>query len=369
MSISLASKKHLHIISGLSTGGAETMLQKLLLHPLLRQTEPVVISLSDLGIIGQRLRDNGIEVHVLNFKDKARLLLTLVRFLRLIRSLGTSVIQGWMYHGNLFATLGWLLSARGASLHWNIRHTPGDLKLEKKNTLQTIKLGALLSFLPRSIIYNSHTSAEIHHGLGYRKDKEHIIENGFDLNLYAPQKDKVRDGFNIALIGRFHPMKNHRLFYEVASMLSPLHPHVKFIMAGRGVPSVSWHQEWQQLGLAPDRLLIQDEIKVDAQVFSEIDLLVLCSSWGEAFPNILGEAMACGVPCVVTDVGDSARIVSDSGKVIPIGDKGLLFKAIEGSLKMGKEEYHCRSRRARDIVEQRYSIETIVRKYHDLYNF
>ena len=285
----------------------------------------------------------------------------------MVRKLNPAVIQGWMYHGNLFATLGSFFCFSGKELFWNIRHTPGDLKNEKKNTKTALHIGALLSFLPKGIIYNSYTSSNIHSLLGYRSDKAVIIGNGFDLSFFSPRMKKTDKDFSVALLGRFHPMKNHRMFFNVSKKLCSRYPKMKFLMAGRGVLSGNqWNDEWSGHGLLPEKLKVYDEIEVNSDLFSGIDLLVLCSSWGEAFPNIVGEAMACGVPCVVTDVGDSGRIVEDSGVIVPVNDEDALFAGIESFL-ASPALYESKSKKARKIIEDKFSLPTIVQKYRQLY--
>jgi glycosyltransferase involved in cell wall biosynthesis len=172
----------------------------------------------------------------------------------------------------------------------------------------------------------------------------------------------------IAMVARFDPVKDHPTFLEAAARLHARRPDVRFLLCGRDVT-------WENRGLAAAveragargfvHLLGQREDV--ARVTAALDLSTLSSSCGEGFSNVVGEAMACGVPCVVTDVGDSGAIVADTGLVVPPRDPEALAAAWAQLLARPAEERAAIGRAARRRIEDNYSLDVIVRRYQDLY--
>ncbi|GAF89006.1 unnamed protein product, partial [marine sediment metagenome] len=172
--------KILHIISGLPIGGAEMMLYKLLSVIDRNNFEPIVISLTDYGSLGSNIKNLNIPVYEMEMNASFPNPFKVWRFIKLIRKINPELIQGWMYHGNLAGLLArWVLPNR-VFLLWNIRHTPDDLKKEKRLTALVIRLGAKFSSHPDRIIYNSSVSEQKHELLGYNNKNKSIIPNGFN---------------------------------------------------------------------------------------------------------------------------------------------------------------------------------------------
>ena len=337
----------MHVITGLSTGGAETMLLKLL-SAASGSMEHVVVSLGDEGTIGPRIAALGVPVHCLRLKRNAPNPFRALSILPLARRIDPQLIQGWMYHGNLMASLAAPAVRKSdagqyphqkAPVLWNIRQTIYDLRRERWLTAKLIRLGARLSSGPAAIIYNSQTSASQHESLGYRAEKRVIIPNGFDCQLLRPDeaaRKAVRAELGIAddtvlvgLVARYHPMKDHIGFLKAAAMVVRSHPQTRFVLAGAGVsskqPELAEAIQQNKLG---DRVILLGERSDIPRLNNAFDIGCSASAWGEGFSNSIGEAMACGVPCAVTDVGDSAYIVADSGFVAPPRAPEALASAI-----------------------------------------
>lgn len=358
--------KLLHIITGLETGGAEASLYKLVRHSSEHRIEHTVCSLKGHGPFGPKIVELGVPVHELDGT-----VLGIVRGVRgLVARLQPTVVQGWMYHGNLAASLG--RSAGRVPILWNIRQTLS--RKEKPGTALAIRLGAALSHHPNCIIYNSMVAAIEHEALGYVKAKTRIIPNGFDTELFKPDCDaklKIRSelGFaaDVPLIGcvaRVHPMKDHGNFLHAAKKVGTLKPEAVFVLVGRNTDSPQLAKTICELGLQNNVRALGERSDIPA-IMAALDILVVSSSWSEAFPNVVGEAMACGVPCVVTNVGDSSHIVGDTGLAVPSQDADALADGML-SLLQGAD-LKALGTCARERIMRHYSIATMTEQYVGLY--
>lgn len=366
----------LHLITGLSTGGAQRALHNLLEGGLGHKYDSAVLSLQDEGSMGSRIRELQVPVHQLHMRRNIPTLGTVMRLRQIVRQLQPDVIQGWMYHGNLSACLAAHLAPNNPSVVWNIRHSLYDLKAEKPLTRHVIRANRLLSANPQGIIYNSSLSRIQHEAFGFQSSKASLIPNGFDLQqLQAKQETgaAVRHELSLPLnaivighVARFHPMKDHASFLKAAVRVAQEHPLVRILLVGREVSL----QNPALAGIVPprlvDRFVFMGERNDAHRLIQAMDSFCL-SSWSEAFPNVLGEAMACGIPCVTTDVGDSGDIVQDTGMIVPASDTDSLAVALETMIRKSPQERRTLGRAARARVENHYSLDAVVERYSDLY--
>lgn len=368
----------IHLITGLSTGGAEMMLYKLLSATDRTRFDPIVVSLMDRGTLGERLEALGLPVYTVGMVPGCPTLAALWRLIRLVRRLQPDLIQGWMYHGNLAALFASGFSPGRIPVLWNIRQSLYDIKTEKRMTAILIRLGARLSSRPARIIYNARVSARQHELLGYAADRRRVIPNGFDCDRFKPSENarlKLRrllgledETLLIGHIARWHPMKDHANFMRAAARLAARRPDVHFVLAGRGVDETNsaLMKMIQEAGLVGQVHLLGERSDV-VEVTAGLDIASLSSAWGEGFPNVVGEAMACGVPCVVTDVGDSAWVVGDTGMVVPPRDAEALAGAWAALIEMWPEGRVRLGRAAHQRVVTKFSLVQIVRQYEALY--
>ena len=235
----------------------------------------------------------------------------------------------------------------------------------------------LLSFLPQKIIFNSKAGANDHIRMGYRKNKSCIIPNGFDTELFSPSEKNrssarlelniPEEAILIGLIGRFDPLKDHRCFLKAGEKLLSNNREVYFLLAGR---EVDWQNRYlmqliEKLGIS-GRVFLLGERRDVHRITAALDIAT-CSSLSEGFPNVIGEAMSCGIPCVVTDVGDSAWIVGDSGIVVPPCNHEALCEAWQKMIELGSVKRQILGEKARERIKNHFSIQMIVQKYEQLY--
>ncbi len=368
----------LHIITGLTIGGAENMLYKLLSKTNRSLFEPIVISLMDGGIFSDRIQALGIPVYSIGMSQGKFKLVDIYRLIDKVHTIKPALIQGWMYHANLAAQLASIFTFKPIPVVWNIRHSLYSLNYEKLSTAIAIKVLNGLSRFPKKIVYNSKISAEQHKQLGYRIAKTVVIPNGFDTEIFTPSIESrisirtelglTEDTFLIGRICRYDPMKDFPNFLHAAALLLKDYPDVHFILAGT---KVDWDNQTlcqliNELGIAKSLHLFGERQDLP-RITAALDIASTSSAYGEAFPNVIGEAMSCGVPCVVTDVGDSAWIVGNTGRVVPPKNSQALTNAYKDLLVLGAEGRSALGKAARARVMENFSLDFIVNQYEKLY--
>jgi len=367
----------MHIITGLATGGAERALYNLLQGGMAASFGNHVISISDAGTMGPQIEALGVPVTTLGMRAGRPSMAGLLKLRRVIKALCPDLIQGWMYHGNLAATLARSMLSERAALVWNIRQSLYQLGNEKLLTRQIIRANRIFSGSPDALLYNSQLSRQQHEIFGFIANKGQVIPNGIDLRQFRFSKDardRVRSELAIpkaALIvghvARLHPMKDHASFLQAAETISLRYPNAHFVLSGRDVYLNNDNLRQKIPTPLQKRFHLLGDRSDVANLMSAMDIFCLSSAWGEGFPNVIGEAMATGLPCVVTDVGDSAIIIGDTGVVVPFKDSMALASGIERLLTMPLEKRRALGAAARTRIETNYTLKMIVKQYVKLY--
>ncbi len=362
----------LHVTTGLNDGGAEAVLSRL----CTARTEErhKVISLTDLGKYGADLQNADVEVVSLNMPRGQFVMSAFVRLIRIMRTDQPDVVQTWMYHGSLIGGIAAKI-ARRRCVVWGIHHSVLDSVRDKRATIWVAKaMGLLSGLVPTKIIMCSSASVAAHVPLGYRKTKVEVVANGYDLKSFRPDADMRKDGRSrlhvprdmplLGMVARFDLVKDHTNLIHALSILRERNTRWCCVLVGAGVD-----QQCEQLtrmvreaNLQQAVLLCGQQAQV-AEVMNAIDVHVL-SSQSEAFPNVVAEAMACGTPCVATNVGDTAKIIGDTGWLVPPKDPSALASGIQQALdEVGKPSWKVRQLAARRRIEGKFSIETMVERY------
>ena len=369
--------KVMHIIVGLNVGGAEGMLKRLIESAPDRFPYTIVVSLTSIGVIGESLRARGLCVHALGMSSLWCLPIVLWRLIQLIRQYRPAIVQTWMYHADFLGGFAARL-AGSCSIVWNVRSTAipqGALSV----TYWLVRLCAIFSYsIPDRIICNANSAKTAHIKLRYAAHKITVIPNGypfssFELDLNSRASARMKLGLDdgdivIGAVGRFDPLKDFHNFVTAASILAAKFGNVKFLMVGRGNEfSNATLRGWiERADLVKSFHLVGQQIDV-AYFLSAMDIFCL-SSANEAFPNVVVEAMAIGLPCVVTQAGDAADILGDDGFVVPVKDPVLLADALLRMCQLDPVDRKLLGERNAKKVREKYGIEKIKRKYEDVYD-
>lgn len=371
-------KRILYLITSLDTGGAETNLRNLVLGLDRNRFEPVVVCMSDAGKIARDISDRGIETHCLNLSSGIGALLSCFRQKRFIQRLQPDLIHSWMYHANFLTLASGLNSV--CPVIWGIRNSTLSSRSSRFSTIFINHSCAQLSGRVNRIVFNSKSSMELHVSMGYKADRCGYLPNGIDTKRFyrhGDAKEKLAGEFSmvthnsylVGQIARFDPQKDHPTFIKAAEALSKSVPDALFLFCGKEMtPNNS-----ELTGLLDDAgirdrcLLLGRRDDHIPQVMSCLDVLVSPSSYGEAFPTVIAEAMSCEVPVVTTPVGDSADIIGDIGRVFDVGDWSACAKIL-AEMHQNPEERTRSGLQARQRVIELYEEGIIIDKYQKLYD-
>lgn len=362
-----------HVITGLEVGGAELVLLRLVERLDRAAFRPAVVTLRSEGPIADRIRAVGVPVTSIGLDKNP---LALFRLGTVLRRSSPDLVQTWLYHADLLGGL----AARAvchAPVVWGVRQGPLRPEWMPRSLILLARTcGLLARAVPARILVNSQAAVYFHCSLGYPLDRMTVIRNGFDTDLYRPDPEAraearaelgIGDAPLVGLFGRFHAQKDHRAFLTAAGTVGARFPDVEFLLVGAGiVPDNPQLAEWvQQAGLAGRVHLLgrRDDM---ARLTAALDVAV-SSSLDEGTSNTLGEALACGIPCVATDVGDSAVLVGQAGRIVPPGDAGALAEALSSLLALTGPERTAIGQEGRDHIVHEFSLDAMVTRYSSLY--
>lgn len=364
----------LRLISGLHQGGAEESLRKLVMSTRQTGSDSLVVSFGRNGTLRAEIERAGARVVEMDLSRRPSPA-KFFRMLKIVRDWKPDVIEGWMIHGNVLAYL--LRWARPrARVVWNVR---SSLHLAAERPLPRLltRLGVFISYGVDAVVYNSGVAAVQHQRLGFSARRTRVIPNGFDTTQFAPSsggRERARARWrlpeNVQIIGhlsRWHPDKDHRTLLAAFAEVRRRRPSTRLVLAGAGLETDN-----VELMSAVDALQLRDAVDLlgtvndSAALYPAFDAFVL-TSIREGFPNVLGEAMASGVPCVATDVGGCREVVGDHA-VFPVGDSAALADAMIALLDESSEAHARRVRDGRQHIVESFGLEAYGRRYLRLYD-
>lgn len=364
----------LHVITGLADGGAEANLYRLCTND--HGNRHIVVSLMNSGKYGSLLEQQGIEVHAMNMRPGTLSLAKALRLIEIVRTVNPHIVQTWMYHGSLLGSIAGKIAGASAIV-WSIHHTTFDRIGMKRSTELVMRVLAMASpIFANAIIYGGKRAAAIHLQYGYAEKLSKIVLSGYDLDVFKPLSDcpsktlPVVSGDKetrlIGMVARYHPQKDHGNLLEAFRILLAKGQKCRLVLVGTGVDvgNAELQRSIAQKGIT-DHVTLLGPCDDVPRLMNVLDLHVLSSAFGEAFPNVLAEAMACATPCVTTDVGDAADIVGETGWVVSPRDPVALVHAIESALgELNTEKWRMRSEAARKRIKENFSMERMVEGYN-----
>ena len=364
-----------HISTGLETGGAEVQLQRLLKAFDKKKYEMIVISLDKESYLADSICELGLPVHSLRLKQNP---LRLKEAYKILKEFNPDIIHGTMYEGGVVGTLFNKFLPKKPPVIWTVHEGLEHYRTEPIRKQIQLRTWSLISDLPECMMYVSHLNAEHHLKWGFKNRKAIVMTNGVDTEVFKPNfnaRVKIReelgipqDAFVIGITARYHPVKNHAGFIEAAGILNQTHPNVHFIMAGTDIDSKN-----ETLTDLVVELKLQDRVHMLGNrqdipdIVNAYDVAAL-TSFGEAFPLTLGEAMASAVPCVATSVGDNKFIVGKTGRVVPPNDDYALANAWKELVEMDKESFKALGQAALNRALENFTFKEQVQAHESLYD-
>jgi len=363
-----------HVITSLEEGGAQSMLVKLLESSQEACGCARVVTLTDGGGVAARLAALGVPVVSLGLRRGRPSARAVVRLVQLLRRERPALVQTWLYHADLLGGIAAALVR--IPVVWGIRHDrlgAGDRPLTR---LTRVACGALSWWVPARIVCNSEAARKTHAAAGYAPHKLVVIPNGFDLRRFRPDdaaRAAVRaelglaaDAPVIGLVARFDPHKDHATFLAAAARVLEHRPHARFLLCGAGADASNdaLARLLEAAGVRAHVSLLGVRPDVE-RVFAALDVACLTSST-ESFPNVLGEAMACGVPCVATDCGDVREILGGLGRVVAVGDPAAVAEGILDLLLLSRDEREGLAGASRARVEEMFGLDVVTRQFAEV---
>jgi len=364
----------IHLITDLETGGAETALVKLLAAHRHAPYTPVVVSMTGRGALGDAVEAEGATLHGLAMRRGHMDPGGLFRLIGLLRRYRPEILQSWMYHADLLGLIAGRL-ARVPRILWNVRCSNMDMSAYSRMSILVVRTLARLSRQPEAVVVNSLAGQAWHQHLGYRPRRWAYIPNGFDTARFRPDAEArmaIRGELGIpaeapliGMLARVDPIKDHGCFIAAAARFGEQRPEAHFLLAGSGIEA--GNPALAGAAVLGSRIHLLGERRDAPRIIAALDIATLTSAFGEGFSNFIGEAMACAVPCVVTDVGDSRRIVGDGGLVVPPSDGAALAEAWERLIAIGPEARAEIGAAARARIKNEFTAEAIAKQYQALY--
>ena len=340
--------------------------------------DPSVLSILTPGEMGRRIEKLNVIVDSLGQEPGQLSFATIPRLARALRNRRPHIIQGWMYHGNFAASIGAMLFCRPSLVVWSVHHALSGLNNEKPLTQKIIHLSKHFSSGVAAIIYCSKASARQHEAFGFDPKRTIVIPNGIDCAQFIPGRAAGRttrrqlgipdNRFLIGMAARDHPVKGHITLIEAAAKLVASKVEVHALLVGRGVDDRRGKIETlvRENGLE-DRVTLLGQRNDLPTLMRSLDLYVSASLWSEAFPLVVAEAMASGIPVVATDLGDCREIVGSTGEIVKPGNANMLADAIRHFAERSPEERFSQGEAARQRIVTNYALTDIVERYQALY--
>ena len=335
------------------------------------------MSLVDGGAVANLIKEKGIAVYSLGMRRGVPSLFAIWKLWTLLRRERPMILQTWLYHADLLGLLVGKLAGVPV-LAWNVRCSLVDMRQYSLLSKLVLKVLSLLSSLPEVVVTNSKAGRQDHIGLGYSPQRFEIIPNGIDLGRFRPDPDAQRwlrghlqlpeSAVTVGLIARYDPMKDHSTFLAAAAKAHRQCPNAYFILCGKDVDArnATLLRSITELDLLPYvRLLgIREDVN---RITAALDIACSSSAFGEGFCNAVGEAMACAVPCVATDVGDARDIVGNTGTIVPPGDVRAFANALIELISLGAHGRAAIGLEARARIAHHFGIDAMADRYEQLY--
>jgi glycosyltransferase involved in cell wall biosynthesis len=358
------------LVRSLNYGGVERQLVILAKSMDKTRFDPVVVCFYGGGPLETELVQSGIRVIALGKHSRWDVAGFLWRLIHTMGELKPDVLHGYLPVPNFLAALLKLIYP-SMRVVMGVRTSGKDLDRYDWTFRASFWLERLCVGLADLVILNSQAGKTAYVKKGFRPEKMTVISNGINTEIYSPNREAGRElreewgvpatAVLIGIIGRLDPMKGHLIFLQAAARLDS--PRLRFVVVGDGAQA--YRQDLVDLGVSlglANRLVWAASRQDVTQVYNALDMCCSASLFGEGFPNVVGEAMACGVPCVVTDVGDSAWVAGAGGLTVVPNDCNALSETLARISRLSSEERSALGQQARKRIVENFSVEMMVRR-------
>lgn len=365
----------LHVITGLAVGGAETALYRLILEFRGSDYSHTVIVLTPGGGMYARFVEAGIRLIVLDVKRSP--IRHFLQLYRLVRTLRPDIVQTWLYHADFLGGLAARI-AGNRNVIWGVRTTDVDGGCARATSVVRQLCASLSRWVPHTIVCVAEAARRSHSLVGYDAARMVVVGNGFDLSVLTSnslQRKRLRrqcgfdaDDIVLGTLGRFNLDKDHANFVAAAGWLAERHERLRFLMVGKNLDADNADlMRWIDATGHAERFVLLGERADVAACLAAMDIFCL-SSRTEAFPNAVGEAMAMGLPCVATDVGDVAVLMADTGVLVPKADPEALAQGVTGLMALGPGDREQMGQRARERIRAMFNMTGVRERFERIYD-
>lgn len=349
-----------HVITNFAgVGGAEMMLAR-----LIQQTEHdyqhVIIALMKTSNVYQSTLERCQSHYALGWNG-LNTLSTVSQLRALLKKLQPATVQCWMYHANALTSLSVIGLAKKPKVVWGIHHSLASPKDESISTKIALGISKILSQQPCAIIYCAHSSMQQHQAFGFKNGNSQVIANGVFLDKFQPNP-QLHEPIVIGFAGRYHTAKGYPYLFETMGLLKDQDIIFKIAGSGASLENPEVKALFDQYQLDSQKVHLLDQISDMPAFYQSIDAFLM-TSITEGFPNVLVEAMASGLPCISTDVGDAQYIVQELGEIAPPRNSAALTQAILNYVQQSNDEKLQLKQAVRERVEAHFSIEKVSQQY------
>ena len=349
-----------HVITNFAgVGGAEMMLSRLI-QQTQHEYDHVIIALMNVSGVYAATLALCQSHYALNWNG-LNTLSTLKKLRNLLQALTPKTVQCWMYHANVLTSLSIMGVANQPNVFWGIHHSLASPKDESISTKVALALSKILASKPKGIVYCAHSSLEQHQSFGLNNANSQVIANGVFLDKFQPNPE-LHEPCVIGFAGRYHTAKGYPYLFEAIAKLKDQPVIFKIAGSGASLDNPEVKALFDQYQLHENKVQLLDQISDMPAFYQSIDAFLM-TSITEGFPNVLVEAMASGLPCISTNVGDAQYIVQELGSIVPPRDTDALAKAIMDYIHLNTSQKLELKQLTRERVEQNFSIEYVSQQY------
>ncbi|OTG58319.1 hypothetical protein B9T29_14180 [Acinetobacter sp. ANC 3903] len=349
-----------HVITNFAgVGGAEMMLARLIQQTQDQYAHVIIALMKTSEVYAETLRQCQ-SYYALGWNG-LNTLETISKLRHLLKSIAPKTVQCWMYHANVLTSLSCIGLSPKPEIFWGIHHSLASPKEESLSTKVALVMSKVLAAQPKGVIYCAHSSLQQHQRFGLKNNNAQVIANGVFLDTFQPNPE-LHEPCVIGFAGRYHTAKGYPYLFATLAKLKDQPIIFKIAGSGANLENPEVKALFEQYQLDKNKVHLLDQVSDMPAFYQSVDAFLM-TSITEGFPNVLVEAMASGLPCISTDVGDAKYIVDQLSAIVPPRDPEALANAILDYVHSSQADKLQLKQATRARVEQHFSIESVSQQY------